>query len=145
MRCWLRLLWHSWSCHYILNLSPWCILEVSIITIPHFQLSCPHKSDQYLQFSYHIIYDCFIVRTNDNLSLIVNCNKKWFIWWSPLEHSNKISIPYCFCIVFVIHQCCCYFFPEVRILFSPWLKQLVVWWWSENPCLSGRFDKIHIF
>ena len=38
MRCWLRLLWHSWSYHHTLLLSLYYILEALIITIPHFQL-----------------------------------------------------------------------------------------------------------
>jgi len=71
--------------------------------------------------------------------------KKQFMWWSPLKHSNRISIPCYFCVMFVIHQCCCYFFLEIRILFSPQSKQLVVWWWSENPCLSRRLNKLYIY
>ena len=126
MRCWLRLLWCSQSYCHTLNPSSWYILEASIIIIPCFQLSCPHELDQYLQFFYHISCNSFLVRTDDNLSSIVNCNKKQFMWWSPLEHSNGISVSCCFYIMFVIHQCCCYFFPEVGILFSSWLKQLVV-------------------
>ena len=33
MRCWLRLLWCSWSCRHTLNISSWCIFEASIITV----------------------------------------------------------------------------------------------------------------
>ena len=32
MRCWLRLLQHSWLCHHTLNPTPCCNLEVLIVT-----------------------------------------------------------------------------------------------------------------
>ena len=33
MRHWLRLLWYSRLCRHTLNISSWCILEASIITV----------------------------------------------------------------------------------------------------------------
>ena len=145
MRYWLRLLQHSQLCRHILSSSPYCILKISIITILYFQHSCSHELNQYLQLFYHICCYHFLVRTNNDLFSIVDSNEKWFVWWSFLEHIYWISIPWGFHVMFIVHQCCCYFFPEIGVLFSPRLKWLVVWWWLENPCLSGRFDELYIF
>ena len=145
MRYWLRLLWCSQLCHYTLNLFPCYIFEVSIVTISCFQHSCSHESNQYLQFSYHISCHHFLVRTYNDMSSIIDSNEKWIMWWSPLEHVYWIFISWCFYIVFIFHQYCCYFISEVRILFFSRSTCLIIWWWLENSCLSRKLDKYHVF
>ena len=103
------------------------------------------KLHQYLQFSNHIHYDCFLVMTNNDLIPIIDCNEKWFMQRSPLEHLDSHSVSWCFHIVSIIYQSCCYFFPEVRVLFSSGLKWLIVGRWSEYSCLGRESDKFHVF
>ena len=103
------------------------------------------KLNQYLQFSNHIYCDYFLVRTNNNLIPVINCNEKWFMRRSPLEHFDSNFISWCFHIVFIVHKSCCYFFSEVRILFSSRSKQLIVGRWWEYSCLGRGFDKFHVF
>jgi len=102
----------------ILSPSLCCILEVSIITISHFQYLCPYESYQYFKFSYHINGHHFLARTNNDLSLIINSDKEWFVWRTSLKHVYPLSISWGFCIVFTLHYCYCYFFPEFRVSFS---------------------------
>ena len=51
MRCWLRLLWCSQSCHHTLCPSPWCILDVVATTRrngTHSLLTSAKLSEDYL-------------------------------------------------------------------------------------------------
>ena len=67
MRCWLRLLWCSWSCHHTLCPSLYCILKALIVTIPLFQHSCSHELYQDLQFFYHMCSHYLFARANNDL------------------------------------------------------------------------------
>ena len=131
MRHWLRLLQHSQSCHHTLCPSPCCILEALIITIPLFQHSCSHELDQDLQLSYHMCSHYLFAGANDDLFPVIDCYEVWFIWWTFMKYRNLTSIPCCFCIVLLFHECCCNFFPEHRVLFTSGFEGLAMWWWLE--------------
>ena len=115
----------------ILNPSPCCIHKISIVTILHFQHSCPRESYQHLEFSYHIYCHHFLSGSNYDLTLIVDSYEVWFIWQFSLKHGYQITILWCFSVVLVIHQCSHYFFSKIRILFFSGLKWLVMQKWSE--------------
>ena len=140
--------WDSCSTadYVIITLDPssCCILEILIITISLFQHLCPYELDQHLEFPYHICSHCFLVKTYDNLSSIVNSYEEWFIWWSFLKHCYWISISWCFGIMLFIHQYSCHFFPKLWILFSSRLKWLIVEQWFEESCLYWRLNKFHV-
>ena len=87
-----------------------CIQEVLIVTIPSFQHSCPHKLDQYFQLSNNMCSHYFLVRTDDDLSSIINGNKVWFVGWSSLIHSYWVIISWSFYIMFLFYECHYYFF-----------------------------------
>ena len=110
----------------ILDPSPHYIQEASIITISPFQHSCSHESYQHLEFSYHVCYYCFLVRTNDYLFSIINSNEIQFMWRSSLIYSYRVTISWHFSVVFVLNQCCCYFLPEFLILFASRFEWLIV-------------------
>jgi len=103
MRCWLRLLWHSWLCHHTLYSSPYCILEALIITILLFQRSCPHESDQDLQLFYHMCSHYLFTRANDDLFPIIDCYEVWFMQWTSLKYGDLVPISCCFCIVLLVY------------------------------------------
>jgi len=128
-----------------LNLSPHCIQEASIVTIPPFQHSCSHKSYQHLEFSYHIYCYCFLVRANDYLTSIIDSNEIWFMWASFLIHSYRITILWHFSVVFVLDQYCHYLLPEFLILFASGFEWLIVWRWLKYHCLYRGTNEFHIF
>jgi len=105
--------------------------EALIITIPPFQVSCPHELDQNLQLSYHMCGHYLFVRAYNDSILVVLGYKIWFMWWTPLEHIDLISISGCVCVIFLVQECRCHFVPKCWILFSSGSEGLIVWWWFE--------------
>ena len=118
-------------CHHTLYPCPCWLQEVLIITIPPFQVSCPHKLDQNFQFSYHVHSHYLFARAYDDLILVINGNEVGFMRWTSLEHMDLISISCCFGIMFLFQECGCHFFLKCRILLSSGFEGLVVWWWFE--------------
>jgi len=115
--------------HVVITLdpSPRCIQETLIITIPPFQHSCLHESYQHLKLPYYICCYCFLVRTDDYLSSIIDSDDIRFMWGSSLIHGYRITILWRFSVVFVFDQCCYYFFPEFWVLFFSEFEWLIMW------------------
>ena len=137
-------MWHSRSCHHTLYPCPCCFLEASIVTIPPFQDSCPHESDQNFQLSYHMHSHYLFARAYDYLILVVDGYEVWFVWWTSLIHWYLMPVSWCISVPFSVHECHCYFFPKLWILFSSRFEGLVVWWWSKYPGLWWSLHEFHI-
>jgi len=132
--------------HVVITLSPSScyIQKASIITIPLFQHSYPHKLYQHLEFFYHIYCDHFLVRANYDLASIIDCNEIWLMWWFSLIYGYRITISWCFSVVLVFDQHCGYFFLEFGILLFSGFEWLIVWGWSKHSCLCERMDELYI-
>jgi len=78
------------------------ILKVSVVTIPHFQDSCPHELYQNLQLSYHMISNDLFARTNYYLIPVVDGDKVQFMWWLSLVHRYLAPI---LCCVGIFSSC----------------------------------------
>ena len=90
------------------------ILEVSIITIPCFQDSCPHESYQNLQLSYHMSSHNLLARTNYYLIPVVDSDKVGFMWWPSLVHRYLATIPCCVGIFFLSRNVVTTSFQKLR-------------------------------
>ena len=88
-------MWCSWSYCYTLYPCPCCLQEISIVTIPPFQDSCPHESNQDLQLSYHMWSHYLFARAYDHLILVVNGYEVWFMWWTSLIHWYLTPVSWC--------------------------------------------------
>ena len=138
-------MWHSRSFRHTLYPCPCFLQEVSIVTIPLFQGSCPHESNQDLQFSYHVCSYYLFARAYDYLIPVVDGYKIRFMWWTSLIHGYLIPVSCCISIPFFVHKCLCYFILKFWILFSPRFERLIMWWWSKYPGLRWGFYKFHVF
>ena len=118
-------------CRHTLYPCPCWLQEASIVTIPPFQVSCPHELDQNFQLSYHMHSYYLFARAYDDLILVIDGNEVWFVWWTSLEHMDLVSISCHIGVIFCFQEYRRYFFPKYRILLSSGFESLVVWWWFE--------------
>ena len=140
--------WYYYSaadccCHTLYSCPCW-LQEVLIITIPPFQVSCPHELDQNFQLSYHVHSHYLFARAYDNLILVVDGDEVRFMRWSSLEHMDLISVSCCFRVMFLFQECRCHFFPKCGIVFSSRSEGLIVWWWSEYSGLWWCLYEFHV-
>ena len=138
-------MWHSRSYCHILYPCPCCLQEVWIVTIPPFQDSCPHESNQDFQFSYHMCGHYLFARAYNYLILVVDGYEVRFVWWTSLIHRYLTPISCCISIPLFFHERLCYFFPKFWILFSPRFESLIIWWWSKYSGLCWGFHEFHVF
>jgi len=137
-------MWCSQSYRHTLYPCPCCLQEVSIVTIPPFQGSCLHESNQDLQFSYHVCSHYLFARADNYLILVVDSYEVWFVWWTSLIHWYLTPVSCCISVSFPVHECCCYFFPKFWILFSSRFERLIIWWWSKDPGLQRSLYEFHV-
>ena len=133
--------------HTIIALDPisCCIHKASIITIPLFQHSYSHKSNQHFQSTYNMSGYYFLVWTDYYSSMIIDGNEVQFMWRSSLIHGYLISIVWDFYIMFVFHKCSCYFLPELTVLFVFCSNRFIVGWWTEYSSPCRWLYKFHMF